>query len=180
MLSFDSCLKPHRNARKNSLKYQHSRCIATGTDHHREKHRARTCQQGLGALESSPCYRAGSSAGRVLRSQCRGREFDPPPVHQQHPIENQRLSREPHLCRSASLCFLTTSKSAVFCTTTVRTVCYSSSFPWYEKTLAPISRLPVPARLCFLRDHAAFACNAFRRHCSSLITSSVASSPAIS
>lgn len=24
----------------------------------------------------------GSSAGRALRSQCRGREFDPPPLHQ--------------------------------------------------------------------------------------------------
>ena len=27
------------------------------------------------------CARADSSAGRALRSQCRGREFDPPSVH---------------------------------------------------------------------------------------------------
>ncbi len=41
------------------------------------------------ALSKGACYigsvnldRAASSAGRALRSQCRGRGFDPPAVHQ--------------------------------------------------------------------------------------------------
>ena len=32
-----------------------------------------------------PIHRGGSSAGRALRSQCRGREFDPPPLHHVFP-----------------------------------------------------------------------------------------------
>ena len=34
------------------------------------------------ALYNARSFRADSSAGRALRSQCRGREFDPPSVHQ--------------------------------------------------------------------------------------------------
>src|SRR3954468_17262169 len=38
------------------------------------------------AVESAPLracrFRGGSSAGRASRSQCEGREFDPPPLHQ--------------------------------------------------------------------------------------------------
>jgi hypothetical protein len=33
-------------------------------------------------LKCTPAVWGGSSAGRALRSQCRGREFDPPPLHQ--------------------------------------------------------------------------------------------------
>jgi hypothetical protein len=42
---------------------------------------ARRAHQSRATVYNLP-RRADSSAGRALRSQCRGREFDPPSVHQ--------------------------------------------------------------------------------------------------
>src|SRR5438132_1108981 len=44
-----------------------------------------------GRMRGSP--RGGSSAGRASRSQCEGREFDPPPLHQIALKRNGPLSR---------------------------------------------------------------------------------------
>ena len=71
----------------------------------------RKCARGPAALEALPfrtaphynarSFRADSSAGRALRSQCRGREFDPPSVHQEFQF---RTAHHTAKCR-ALFCF---------------------------------------------------------------------------
>ena len=46
--------------------------------------------------------RGGSSAGRALRSQCRGREFDPPPLH--HHTNARRSPGTVSSCEIANVC----------------------------------------------------------------------------